>query len=119
MKGRTPPPLDQRRIRACLKACEHISTDQIEAGIVGDVFDAYEQVSAALAIASQLARQGKNLANYVDLPGITRKYAPLNARLEESGYSEAMNQAWEKRTGQSLDVTERSVLVPLRRRRST
>ena len=40
MKGRPVPPIpmpagaDERRIRACLKACEHISTAALEAGLV-------------------------------------------------------------------------------------
>jgi hypothetical protein len=104
-------------MRACLKACEHISTVELEAGLVHAVFDAYEQVTAALAIASRVARQGKNPAHYVDLVGLVRKYAPLNGQLEASGYSEAKNRAWERRTGQSLDERESSVLEPLRTRR--
>lgn len=40
MKGRTPPPrqlpgdADERRIAAALKACEHISTEALEAGLM-------------------------------------------------------------------------------------
>ncbi len=40
MKGRPVPPrplpaaADERRTQACLKACEHLSTDALESGLV-------------------------------------------------------------------------------------
>ncbi len=42
MKGRPVPPrrlpamADERRIQACLAACEHIATDALESGLVQD-----------------------------------------------------------------------------------
>ena len=81
MKGRQVPPLaDDRRIRACLKACEHISTEELEAGLV-------------------------------------RRSAPISGRIEASGFAEAMNRAWERKHGQSLDAQPDSLLMPLKRRR--
>ena len=47
MKGRPVPPrpapaADERRIRACLTACAHLSTDALESGLVQDALEALE-----------------------------------------------------------------------------
>ena len=118
MKGRTPPPLaDDRRIRACLKACEHISTEELEAGLVRDALEEFGFLQVGIGIAHQVVREGKNPAHYVDFLGLAQHSAPIGGRIEASGFAEAMNRAWERRTGQKLGDEDGTVLVPLSTRR--
>ncbi len=125
MKGRTVPPrdlpandivTDDRRIRACLKACADISTEALEAGLVHDVFEAEGMLVTGIALASDIAAQGKNPAQYVDFARMVKQFAPLNGRVERSGYNEAQNRAYEARHGTSLEAETGMVLTPLARR---
>ena len=123
MKGRPVPsrpiphPTHERRIQACLTACEHLSTDALESGLVQDALDALGLLQAGMAIAATVAGQGKNPADYFDFARAVQQAADVSRRLEASGFNEAMNQAYERRTGESLDVQPVTVLVPLRERR--
>ena len=123
MKGRSvpprriPAPADERRIQACLTACEHLSTNALESGLVQDALDALGLVQTGMAIAAEVAAQGKNPADYFDFAKAVKQAAAISRRLEASGFNEAMNQAYERRTGESLDVQPVTVLVPLRERR--
>ncbi len=125
MKGRAVPPrnlpandipIDDRRIRACLKACAHISTEALEAGLVHDVFEAEGMLVTGVALAAEIASQGKNPAHYVDFARMVKQFAPLNGRVERSGYNEAQNRADEARYGRQLESEASTVLTPLRKR---
>ncbi len=124
MKGRNVPPLtipaadmhDDRRIRACLQACAHISTEALESGLVHAVFEELGLATTAHALAADLARQGKNPADYINFARGVKQAAPVLRRMEASGYNEAQNRAWEARTGQQLDTGGATVLHPLRGR---
>ena len=118
MKGRQVPPLaDDRRIRACLKACEHISTEELEAGLVRDALEEFGFIQAGMALAADIVAQGRNPTHYVDLAGLVRHSAPISGRIEASGFAEAMNRAWEREHGQSLDALPDTFLAPLKQRR--
>ncbi len=58
-KGRTPPPgrppLLERRIQACLKACEGISTEALESGNLKLVLDQLTSLHTALRALEQSA----------------------------------------------------------------
>ncbi len=125
MKGRTVPPrdlpvddivIDERRTRACLKACAHISTEALETGLVHDVFEAEGMLVTGIDLAADIAAQGKNPAHYVDFARMVKQFAPLNGRLERSGYNEAQNRAYEARYGRQLESEASTVLTPLRKR---
>ncbi len=45
--------------------------------------------------------------------GPMKQTALISQRLEASGFCEALNRAWEARTGQSLDEPDDLVLTPL------
>ncbi len=120
MKGRTPPPrqlpadADDRRIAACLKACEHISTEALESGLVRDALNELGLLQFTMALAARVAAEGKNPALYVDFANSVRHTAAISARLERSGFNEAMNRACEERTGEKLgENSEDIVLAPL------
>ena len=126
MKGRTPPPrklpadADDRRIAAALKAVEGISTTALEAGLVVDALDALGMVQTAMAIAAEVSSQGKNPARYVDFARAVRQFAPSDRRLEASGFTEHLNKAWERRTGEKLgEQPSDRVLTPLRSKQRT
>ena len=123
MKGR-PVPLrpmpasaDARRTQACLTACAHVSTNALESGLVQEALEALGLLQTGRAIAAQVAAQGKNPADYFDFARAVQQAAAISRRLEASGFNEAMNRAWERRTGKSLDAQPATVLVPLRERR--
>ncbi len=120
MKGRTPPPralpsdTDERRIAAALKACEGISTAALESGLVADALNELGQVQFVLALAAEAASQGKNPELYVNFANSVKHTAAISMRLEASGFNEAMNRAWEARTGEKLsDAPGDIVLDPL------
>ncbi len=123
MKGRPVPPrplpaeADERRIQACRTACAHLSTDALESGLVLDALEALGLLQTGMAIAAEVAAQGKNPADYFDFARAVQQAADVSRRLEASGFNEAMNQAYERRTGESLDAQPVTVLVPLRERR--
>jgi len=120
MKGRNVPPrditADARRIDACLKACADISTEALEAGLVHDVFEAEGMLVTGVALAAEVASQGKNPAQYVDFARMVKQFAPLNGRVERSGYNEAQNRAYEARHGKSLGSEASTILTPLSKR---
>ncbi len=110
-------PVDQdRRIRACLKACEHISTEALESGLVHDVFEMMTMLQIAVGVAKQMSAEGKNPAEYIDIDRVLKAAAPVAARMEASGFSEAANRAWEARNG-PIDDGEEFSIVPLSKRR--
>jgi hypothetical protein len=120
MKGRNVPladiTADDRRIQACLKACANISTEALEAGLVHDVFEAEGMLVTGLALAAEIAAQGKNPAQYVDFARMVKQFTALNGRVERSGYNEAQNRAWERRNGRPLEADKGVVLAPLGKR---
>ncbi len=113
MKGRTPPPrqlpadANDRRIAAAL-----------ESGLVHDALDAFGMTQTLMAVAARVAAEGKNPADYVDFVATARRFAPIVARLEASGFNEALNKAWEARTGESLDDPNDILLAPLGTRKN-
>ncbi len=121
MKGRTPPPrqlpadADERRIAAALKACEHISTEALESGLIAEALDAVGLLQTAMALAAAVAAQGKNPADYVDFARAVKQASAIAQRLAASGFNEARNREWEARTGEKLgeDLAD-VVLTPLR-----
>ena len=107
---------EDRRIQACLKACEHISTEALESGLVHDVFEMMTMLQIAVGVANQARAEGKNPADYLDFDRVLKAAAPVAARMEASGFSEAANRAWEARN-ESLDADGEFSIVPLSRRR--
>ncbi len=102
--SRTPVDHD-RRVRACLKA-----------GLVHDVFETMTMLQVAVGVAQQVSAEGKNPADYLDFDRVQRMAAPVAARMEASGFSEASNRAWEARNG-TFDTGEEFSIVPRSKRR--
>ncbi len=120
MKGRPVPPrqlpadADERRVAACVKACEHISAAALESGLVHDALNELGLLQFAMALAARMVAQGKNPADYFDFARSVKQTAAISARMEASGFNEAANRAWEARTGQKLGEDPSDiVLAPL------
>lgn len=82
------------------------------------VFESHGLALTGLALAAKVTAEGKNPADYLDFQSMVRQARPISARVARSGFDEAMNQAWERKTGTSLSsLSDDGALVPLRHRR--
>ncbi len=76
---------DERRIQACLAACEGLTTEALEAGLVHDVFEEFALLQTALALAADIAEQGNNPAHYIRFDRVVAHTRAVAARLEAAG----------------------------------
>jgi hypothetical protein len=83
MKGRpVPPQTDERRSVACLRACDALTTEALESGIIADVFEAYELSQTAIALLLDVQSQGADPLRYVNLRRLLDRTRLVNERRE-------------------------------------
>lgn len=76
---------DDRRVLACLRACDGLTTDELELGIIADMFAAAERLGVAIALAAAIAAQGKNPALYLRFDIVCAVAAPIFRRSAAAG----------------------------------
>ena len=99
-RGRTVPPqptpasdTSERRVRACVKACEGLTTEALEDGMVQLVFDAPFQIRDVLAqvreilpeVREVLAPYHRGFSKMCDAVEIARGRAPHTPDTHEAG----------------------------------
>ena len=77
--------MDERRIQACLRACEGLTTEALEQGLVADVFDSHGTLLTALSVATEVAAQGRNPAHFIRFDRVVALTRELAERMEAAG----------------------------------